>query len=310
MGLESLTGSSVYIDDLVATNPVGGTDPKSEGDDHIRGIKKVLLNTMPNITGAITSTQAELNILDGVTSTAAELNILDGVTATATELNYNDITTLGTTEASKVVTTDGSNNFSTAGNVSITGAFTSLGIDDNASSNAVTIDVDEQVFHIKNSSGLASKGQEFRSSGAHWITADAVTPQQINRTTDTGKMIEFFKDEVSVGDITWSGVTLALNSTSDYRLKENDIALSNSIERLSKLNPIKYNFIGNDTVIDGFFAHNVQEVVPEAVQGEKDGVDYQTMDQTKLIPLIVSALQEEIKLRKKLESRIANIENK
>ena len=59
-----------------------------------------------NILDGVTSTAAELNILDGVTSTAAELNILDGVTSTAAELNYLDITTLGTTEASKAVTTD------------------------------------------------------------------------------------------------------------------------------------------------------------------------------------------------------------
>ena len=59
-----------------------------------------------NILDGVTSTAAELNILDGVTSTTAELNIVDGVTATATELNYNDITTLGTVQASKAVTAD------------------------------------------------------------------------------------------------------------------------------------------------------------------------------------------------------------
>ena len=59
-----------------------------------------------NILDGVTSTTAELNILDGVTSTTAELNILDGVTSTAAELNYLDITTLGTTQASKAVTTD------------------------------------------------------------------------------------------------------------------------------------------------------------------------------------------------------------
>lgn len=53
--------------------------------------------------------------LGGLTSTVAELNILDGVTSTAAELNYNDITTLGTTEASKVVTTDGSGDINHAG---------------------------------------------------------------------------------------------------------------------------------------------------------------------------------------------------
>ena len=64
MGLEAVT----YISDLVITNPVGASDPKNEGDDHIRNIKKSLKNTFPNITGAVTPTQAELNYVAGVTS--------------------------------------------------------------------------------------------------------------------------------------------------------------------------------------------------------------------------------------------------
>lgn len=62
-----------------------------------------------NALDGITSTVGELNILDGVTSTASEINILDGVTATTAELNYLDVTTLGTSAASKVVTTDSNN---------------------------------------------------------------------------------------------------------------------------------------------------------------------------------------------------------
>lgn len=85
-GLEDLTGSSKYLNSLVVTNPTA-TDPKSQGDDHIRGIKNVLLNTFPNITGAVTSTQTELNVLDGITSSTAELNVLDGITSSTTELN-------------------------------------------------------------------------------------------------------------------------------------------------------------------------------------------------------------------------------
>jgi len=59
-----------------------------------------------NILDGVTASTAEINILDGVTASTAELNILDGVTASAAELNYLDITTLGTSEASKAVTTD------------------------------------------------------------------------------------------------------------------------------------------------------------------------------------------------------------
>lgn len=86
MGLETAT----FIDGLVTTNPIGATDPKSQGDEHLRLIKTTVKNTFPNITGAVTATQAELNVLDGITSSTAELNILDGVTATAAELNILD----------------------------------------------------------------------------------------------------------------------------------------------------------------------------------------------------------------------------
>ena len=65
MALETFTGA--YINGLAPANPVGSTDTLDEGDNHIRGIKLVLQNTFPNITGAVTATHTELNYLDGVT---------------------------------------------------------------------------------------------------------------------------------------------------------------------------------------------------------------------------------------------------
>ena len=88
MALESTT----YIDGLVITNPTG-TDPRSQGDDHIRLVKSTLRSTFPNVAGAMTATHTELNLIDGYTGTTAELN-------------YNDIPTLGTVEPSKSVTAD------------------------------------------------------------------------------------------------------------------------------------------------------------------------------------------------------------
>ncbi len=85
MGLETLTGS-VYINALVATNPIGASDPKSQGDDHIRGIKNVLLNTFPNITGAVNATQTELNLLDGVTA------LIDNPLTTRGDIIYRNAT--------------------------------------------------------------------------------------------------------------------------------------------------------------------------------------------------------------------------
>lgn len=84
MALEAGDG---FISGLVATNPVNATDQVAQGDDHIRLIKTAVKGTFPNLTGAVTPSQAELNILDGATLSTAELNILDGVTLTAAQIN-------------------------------------------------------------------------------------------------------------------------------------------------------------------------------------------------------------------------------
>ena len=62
MALEDLTGPSKYISNLVPTNPVAG-DPESQGQNHLGGIKNVLLNTFPNINGPVNATDEQLNTL-------------------------------------------------------------------------------------------------------------------------------------------------------------------------------------------------------------------------------------------------------
>lgn len=101
MALEDLTGD-VYIDSLVATNPVGSTDKVKTLDDHVRGIKNVLRKSFPSITGAVTATNAELSKLAGVTATTAEINKLAGLSATTTELNKLSGVTATTTEINKL----------------------------------------------------------------------------------------------------------------------------------------------------------------------------------------------------------------
>lgn len=74
MPLENLTGPSVYLNALVNTNPAG-TDTRREGDQHIQGVKNVLLNTFPNVVGAISASDDDL--------TACE-NFEEAVVATLT----------------------------------------------------------------------------------------------------------------------------------------------------------------------------------------------------------------------------------
>jgi len=106
MGLETGT----YISDLNSSNPVAG-DPVNEGDDHIRLVKSTVKATFPSITGAVSATHTELNLLDGVTANTAELN-------------YVDVTTLGTAEASKAVTVDASKDSTGIRNLTVSGTLT------------------------------------------------------------------------------------------------------------------------------------------------------------------------------------------
>jgi hypothetical protein len=84
--------------------------------------------------------------------------------------------------------------------------------------------------------------------------------------------------------------------------------------RLKQLKPARFNFITNDTTVDGFLAHEAQAVVPESVTGTHNEVDndgnavYQGIDQSKLVPLLVKAIQEQQALIESLTARITTLE--
>jgi len=126
--------------------------------------------------------------------------------------------------------------------------------------------------------------------------------------TTGNDLIHFFNPNGKVGSIATNGTSTAYNTSSDYRLKENVVADWDATTRLKQLNPVRFNFIANpDTTVDGFLAHEVQSVVPEAISGTHNEVDdegnpvYQGIDQSKLVPLLVKTIQE-------LEARITALE--
>jgi len=137
-----------------------------------------------------------------------------------------------------------------------------------------------------------------------------------DRTDADGTLIRFRRNGLTKGSITVSGSTVAYNTSSDYRLKENVIPMTGSIDRLKALKPSKFNFIADaTTTVDGFLAHEAGEVVPECATGDKDAVDelgnpdYQGIDQSKLVPLLTGALQEAITEIEALKTRIETLEN-
>jgi prepilin-type processing-associated H-X9-DG protein len=132
---------------------------------------------------------------------------------------------------------------------------------------------------------------------------------QVIRSESTGSgsvvHVQFVKTSggtAQIGDITGTTSSVSYNSGSDYRLKENVITDWDATTLLKQLKPSKFNFKDNvSETVTGFIAHEVQEVLPYLVSGEKDGENMQTMDYAKLTPLLTKAIQE-------LETRVATLE--
>jgi hypothetical protein len=97
---------------------------------------------------------------------------------------------------------------------------------------------------------------------------------QINHTSGSGTefILEFLRSNGQVGSITTTTTSTAYNTSSDYRLKEDWQPMEGSIDRLMQLKPYNFAWKVDGSRVDGFLAHEAQEVVPEAVHGTKDAV--------------------------------------
>ena len=210
----------------------------------------------------------------------------------------------------------------------------------------------DHVYHNKSGSGVfpgitntTSHGIMLESQGSNGSTL------HVSRVNDvagnfarqgTGDVVVFRNTSGSVteaGSIEITGATsVAYQTSSDYRLKENVVDVSDGIDRVKQLNPVRFNFIGEDRIVDGFLAHEVSDVVPEAIGGEKDAMkdeeyevspavyneegdlvteavmgtrsvpDYQGIDQSKLVPILTAALQEAVAKIEALEARVQTLE--
>ena len=143
--------------------------------------------------------------------------------------------------------------------------------------------------------------------------------------TGTANVLVMIAGSSVSGTITQNGSSASFNTSSDYRLKENEVEISDGISRVKNLKPYKFNWKSDPTkIVDGFFAHEAQAVVPESVTGEKDEVAdsdiegkgvkagdeiYQVMDHSKLVPLLTAALKEAISKIEVLETEVAALKS-
>jgi hypothetical protein len=200
-------------------------------------------------------------------------------------------------------------------------------------------------FHIGTSVGAGGTTITDMDTTALKMTIDSSGFLNIASGSKTGRInmqpnpannhfFEFYNTaDVKCGEInTADGTQTNYVTSSDYRLKEDDQPMTGATERVKALRPINFAWKVNGSRVDGFLAHEVQEIVPEAITGTKDAMqdeeyevtpavldddgnvvteavmgtrsvpDYQGIDQSKLVPLLVKTIQE-------LEARITTLEN-
>ena len=162
--------------------------------------------------------------------------------------------------------------------------------------------------------------------------------------TGSAGVLQIVNGYGQVGSISVSGASTSFNTSSDYRLKTDLQPMTGASARIQSLNPVNFEWIAAGTRTDGFLAHEAQEVVPEAVVGNKDAMrdepyevtpaveatydddgneltaavkavmgtrsvpDHQSIDQSKLVPLLTAALQEALTEIASLKTRVEALE--
>ncbi len=180
--------------------------------------------------------------------------------------------------------------------------------------------------------GVTGNGHSIRSGDSAIFSRDSSGETLIvGRNGSAGDLVRFYCNNVDKGSINFDGSnTISYTSSSDYRLKEDDQPMTGATERVKALRPVNFAWKSDGLRVDGFFAHEAQAVVPECVTGTKDAMkdeeyevtaaveevrdaddnitteaaeavmgtrsvpDMQGIDQSKLVPLLVAALQEAI----------------
>ena len=134
-----------------------------------------------------------------------------------------------------------------------------------------------------------------------------------NTPINGAKYIRFFYNGANdIGNISLNGTTaVAYNTSSDYRLKNTIAPMTGALDKVVLLKPVTYKWNADNSDGQGFIAHELAEVVPDCVSGEKDAVDkdgnpqYQGIDTSFLVATLTAAIQEQQALITQLQADVA-----
>jgi hypothetical protein len=145
---------------------------------------------------------------------------------------------------------------------------------------------------------LNVSGASLTSTGEIVGTVNGGSVLYVNRLTSDGTVVDLRRQSSNVGNISVTTTGATFNSISDYRLKESVAPLSGGLARVNALKPSIYKWKSNGSDGEGFLAHELAEVVPLAVTGEKDAVNEdgsikpQGVDLSRVVPILVAAINE------------------
>jgi hypothetical protein len=218
----------------------------------------------------------------------------------------NQLTVGGNTQINGNISTGTGGSISAFSNVTASNGFVKSGSGGFYVSNNQIVDSGRNLLNIGN----------ITCSGTNNTYGEINIREDVSAPGYTFMRFQSYSTGATLGSIYRSYGSMVYSTSSDYRLKENVVALAGASAKVMALPVRRFNFIAHpERTVDGFLAHEVAEVVPEAVLGEKDAVDsngkpvYQGIDQSKLVPLLTAGLQEALAEIENLKARLSALEN-
>lgn len=147
-------------------------------------------------------------------------------------------------------------------------------------------------------------------------SSGAAYPLAVNNTaagTGSSICIDIYRSATRTGSISNTNTTTTYSTSSDYRLKENVRPMAGALAKIEALKPVTYTWKTDGSAGEGFIAHELAEVVPQCVSGDKDAVDaegnpvYQGIDTSFLVATLTAAIQE---LKAEVDQLRAQVEAK
>jgi hypothetical protein len=163
--------------------------------------------------------------------------------------------------------------------------------------------------------GTTSASHDTITNGLAVVGTGAVTAIGIGHVTGSGSgtnYASFNYAGTKIGSITQNGTTaVAYNTSSDYRLKNTIAPMTGALAKVAALKPVTYKWKADGSDGEGFIAHELQAICPDAVTGQKDAVDaegkpvYQGIDTSFLVATLTAAIQEQQAIIEQLKADVA-----